>query len=145
MKNISIIFLFSSILFSCKDIENPNISELPQGWFLKGYKSDWMAEDGLTSIPDTTYNYRLESDGSFVKNIGEYSLTGTFEFEEIDGTTYASLNYDKESLKISENWGRMGLIHYCGQDYEYFTILDNKTVQGNWGNCDGPILIFERK
>jgi hypothetical protein len=145
MKNILPLFLIGLFLFSCKEIDNPDINELPQEWYLKGYKSSWVPQDKMTPISDTTYYYSLNADGSFVKKIGQYSLTGTFDFEVFEGVNYVSLNYDQESYQLSEEWGSWGLIHYCGQDYEYFTILDSKTVQGNWGSCDGPILIFERK
>ena len=146
MKNLLLLLFVSTIFFSCSETENPDTSNLPQEWILKGYKSVWVPEAGLTPLTDTTYQYRLESDGTFEKKIGSYTLRGTFDFHTYEGEKkYVILNYDEESYSISEEWGGWGLIHYCGQNYESFTLLDSRTVQGSWGNCDGPTLIFERK
>ncbi len=146
MKNALIVLLFSSILFSCNEFANPDSNDLPQEWILKGYKSVWVPQDGITPITDSTYFYNLNTDGSFVKTIGQFELTGTFEFETgPEGQNYVTLTYDEASLKLDEESGSWGLIHYCGQNFEPFTILDSKTVQGSWGECDGPILIFNRR
>lgn len=146
MKNTLFLLLLSGLLISCEVFENPDSSEMPQKWILKGYKSVWVPQDDLTPISDTTYFYNLEADGSFVKTIGTYNLSGTYNFETgPEDQKFIYLNYDDESFKISQEWGGWGLIHYCGQDYEIFEILNSKTVQGNWGSCDGPTLIFDRK
>lgn len=145
MKNSLWILFASLIFFSCEEFSNPDINELPQQWILKGYKSSWVAQDDLTPITDSTYYYNLNVDGSFVKTIGKYSLTGTYDFYTYEGRNYVSLDYDEESFALSEEWGSWGLIHYCGQDHEIFTVLSSKTIHGNWGSCDGPILYFDRK
>lgn len=146
MKNALFVLLSSMILFSCNEIESPDVTDLPQEWILKGYKSSWIPQDDITLLTDTTYFYKLKSDGSFVKTIGQYKLTGTFDFETgPEGQNYVILTYDEASFKLDEEYGSWGLIHYCGQNYEPFTILDSKTVQGSWGECDGPILIFSRR
>lgn len=146
MKNAFLIFLISFFLFSCKESENPDVSEMPQEWVLVGYKSSWVADPQLVPITDSLYNYRLEADGTFVKNIGKYRLTGTYDFETgSDEEKYINLNYDEASIKINKVWGSIGLIHYCGQNYEPFIILDSNTVTGQWGQCDGPNFIFKRR
>lgn len=146
MKNVLLLLLLSFLIFSCEEFENPDVTEMPQEWILKGYKSSWVPQDDITPIPDSTYFYRLKADGSFVKTIGEYNLSGTYNFETgSEGEKFVFLNYDEASFKISQEWGGWGLIHYCGQDYEIFKILNSKTVQGSWGSCDGPILIFSRR
>lgn len=146
MKNLLLALLFSTILFSCNEIENPDFTDLPQEWVLKGYKSSWVPQDDITPITDTIYTYKLKADGSFVKSIGQYKLTGNFDFETgPEGQNYVILTYDDASLKLDQASGSWGLIHYCGQNYEPFTILDSKTVQGSWGECDGPILFFNRR
>jgi hypothetical protein len=145
MKKYLLAILTSLLLFSCDNSENPDSSELPQEWTLIGYKSSWVADPPLEPITDSTYNYRLEADGSFVKNIGKFQLTGTFNFETYEDRKYVILNYDEASIQLNEEDGSGGLIHYCGQHYEPFQIVDAKTVRGSWGECDGPNLYFERR
>ena len=93
------------------------------------------------TTPTRTF-YRLEADGSFVKTIGQYQLAGTYDFEDLEGKTYVTLNFDEASIQLHEE---KYLIHYCGQHHEYFNVLDSKTVVGSWGQCDGPNFYFRRK
>ncbi|SFU08301.1 hypothetical protein SAMN04489724_3796 [Algoriphagus locisalis] len=145
MKRYLLALLISCVLFSCEDSENPNILEMPQEWSLIGYKSSWVADPPLIPITDSIYNYRLEKNGSFIKNLGIYRLTGTYEIDEsTDDRTYISLIYDEASITLNEESGR-NLIHYCGQNYEPFVVVDSKTISGSWGACDGPNFIFQRK
>lgn len=115
---------------------------MPQEWHLIGYKGGWIPQEDITPIEDSTYHYRLEADGSFVKTIGQYQLAGTYNFEDFEGKTYVTLNFDETSIQLD---AEKNLIHYCGQDYEYFTVKDAKTIAGNWSECDGPNLYFERR
>lgn len=145
MKNVLFILFLSFILLSCNETENPDISEMPQEWVLVGYKSGWVPEMDMVSIKDSIYNYRLEADGSFVKTIGKYQLTGTYDFDTYEDRQYINLNYDEASIQLNEEYGSWGLIHYCGQHYEPFLIVDSKTVRGSWSECDGPNLYFKRR
>ncbi len=146
MKNAVLLLLFVSFFFSCQENETPDVSEMPQEWILKGYKSGWIPEKDIVPIKDSVYRYNLRQDGSFVKTIGHYQLTGTYDFETgTEGGNFVTLNYDEASVKLDEESGSWGLIHYCGQTYEPFVILDSKTVRGSWSECDGPNLYFERR
>lgn len=143
MKKYLFVVLSAFALFSCDNSENPEVSKLPQDWNLIGYKSSWVADPQLIPVTDSIYNYRLEKNGSFVKNIGKYRLTGTFEFG-VEDSNWVTLTYDEASLRLNEDSER-NLIHYCGQNYEPFKLLDSKTVSGSWGECDGPNFIFARR
>lgn len=145
MKSLLSLFFTGLIFFSCDEIDNPDINELPQEWTLIGYKSVWITQEEITPIKDSIYHYRLEKDGSFVKTIGTYKLTGTYDFETFEGKNYVNLNFDEASVQVDVERSRGSLIHYCGQPYEVFTILDSKTVVGSWGQCDGPNLYFRRR
>lgn len=145
MKKYLLAVLAVLALFSCDKADNPDISKMPQEWTLIGYKSSWVADPELIPVTDSIYNYRLEKNGSFVKNIGNYRLTGTYEIDDSNyDRTYITLNYDAASLTLNEESGRY-LIHYCGQNYEPFVVVDSKTISGSWGECDGPNFIFQRK
>ncbi|MFT5765088.1 MAG: hypothetical protein ACI8X3_002524 [Saprospiraceae bacterium] len=146
MKNFLILAFSALAIFSCKELEDPNELKMPQQWTLIGYKSAWLANPPLEPISDTTYNYRLEADGSFIKNIGKYRLSGTWELEiGLEEQKWITLAYDKASIELDEDQGSWGLIHYCGQTFEPFTILDSDTVVGSWGECDGPYLYFKKR
>ena len=142
MKNTLLALLLGMLLFSCQQNQNPDISDMPQEWALIGYKSGWIAQEDITPIKDSVYNYRLETDGSFVKTIGQFRLTGTYDFRTFEDGQYVYLSYDEASIKLDEERSR---IHYCGQHYEPFLIIDSKTIRGSWSECDGPNLYFERK
>lgn len=142
MKNCLLTLLASFLLLSCEEIQNPDVSGMPQEWYLIGYKGGWTSQEDITPIKDTIYHYRLEADGSFVKTIGQYQLAGTYDFEDFEGKTYVTLNFDEASIQLHEE---KYLIHYCGQHHEYFNVLDSKTVVGSWGQCDGPNFYFRRK
>ncbi|WP_192347468.1 hypothetical protein [Algoriphagus sp. Y33] len=145
MKKYLFVVLLSFVFLACEKSDNPDVSKMPQEWTLIGYKSAWVADPQLMPITDTVYNYRLEKNGSFVKNIGTHRLTGTYEVDNTTSDrTYISLNYDEESLKLNEESGR-NLIHYCGQNYEPFAVLDPTTISGSWSECDGPNLIFRKR
>jgi len=146
MKNL-LIFAFSALAFlSCKESQVPNELKMPQQWNIIGYKSAWLATPPLVPITDSIYNYRLEANGSFVKNIGKYRLSGTWELEiGPEDQKWITLEYDEASVNLDRGQGFMGLIHYCGQTYEPFTIIDSKTVVGSWGHCDGPNLYFAKR
>ncbi|GAA0877508.1 hypothetical protein GCM10009119_04760 [Algoriphagus jejuensis] len=145
MKNVLFALLLSSILLSCKETENPDASAMPQEWVLIGYRSGWVPEKDIVPITDSVYHYKLEADGSFVKTIGKYRMSGTYEFSTFEDRKYVNLNYDEASIQLNEEYGSWGLIHYCGQHYEPFLILDSKTIRGSWSECDGPNLYFERR
>lgn len=145
MKKYLLAVLAALALFSCEKADNPDISKMPQEWSLIGYKSSWMTDPPLIPIADSVYNYRLEKNGSFVKNLGNYRLKGTYEIDDSNyDRTYITLNYDAESIALNEESGR-NLIHYCGQNYEHFSVLDSKTISGSWSECDGPNFIFRKK
>lgn len=101
MKNFLILAFSVLAIFSCKELENPNELKMPQQWTLIGYKSAWLANPSFEPISDTTYNYRLEADGSFIKNIGKYRLSGTWELEiGLEEQKWITLAYDEASIEL---------------------------------------------
>ena len=109
MKNTLLALLLGMLLFSCQQNQNPDISDMPQEWTLIGYKSGWIAQEDITPIKDSVYNYRLETDGSFVKTIGQFRLTGTYDFRTFEDGQYVYLSYDEASIKLDEE---RSMIHY---------------------------------
>ena len=127
MKNLLLLLFVSTIFFSCSESENPDTSYLPQEWILKGYKSVWVPEAGLTPLTDTTYQYRLESDGTFdvyiltasaVKLKLSFSATGVFIDVKVDDDTHSE---DHSPIAVADL--SADILSYITTNYPNATIL----------------------
>lgn len=142
-------FLLTSLLAlsSCTEAINPDKSDWEE-WALTESFCNFCLNPGDVKTydqTDTTYVYRFKKDSSFVKNIGDYVLSGKFQVEENNDNLFLLLNYDEESVLLSrDNPSNRQLIHTCFSGQEYFSWDSDGRLLGSWGACDGPTLIFEK-
>lgn len=146
MKKELLFILFTLAFSSCSEIEQPQV-ELAQTWSLIGYNCSFCSEpDVFNPIEtDTTYQYIIRPDSSFTKILGEVELFGQIELKRSqEGQTYYEFQYDDFSVQLDKQADGFGFIHYCGQPIEIIQLTEEGRLKGNWGDCDGPNLIFER-
>lgn len=147
MRRFLLFAMLITSLISCQESEKPAVAEFPQTWVFSGYSSSWVANPEITPVVDSLYYYELRKDGTFTKFIGEFELVGTYEVEDdtTNDSEYLVLKYDQETYLEDRERDGIGLIHYCGQDFEPFYYVSSNTIRGSWGACDGPNLYFERQ
>lgn len=128
--------LFALFLtFSCAEAEDPLRFDYPLQYSLKGYQPSFVPNADFVEITDSLYFYNFYENGTFIKQIGEESVTGTFEGSLLDeNVEEIILNFDEPTSN---------LIHSCYRGQEYFVVEEEKQLVGSWQACDGPSLYFK--
>ncbi|MFC5626803.1 hypothetical protein [Algoriphagus winogradskyi] len=134
MRRSLFILLITTIIFSCQENQDP-YDEFPQTWKIAGWQRIGFAGDsGFQSVTDSSYTYLFKKDGSFLKTVGDDSIIGFFEKEELiyevgGKSTHYKLFFPEDRLRNS-----------CSANLEYLTIEENGMLVGGSAPCDGPSI-----
>ena len=138
MKHSVYFILLAIIAFSCQDNQDPFdefADKFPQTWKISGWQSQGQAGDsGFQSITDSSYTYLFKKDGSFLKTVGNESINGFFEKEELifevgGKRTIYTLFFPEAKL-----------INSCSANMEGMFIDENGMLVGGSAPCDGPSI-----
>lgn len=129
--------LILTLLFSCKNTDDPRNPEFPIQYYLTGYEGSFTPNPIFVPVTDSLYFYNLNENGSFQKQIGEEVAVGTY--------TELILQDEIEMLELTFDDPESNLIHSCYFGQELFAIQPDESWTGQWQACDGPILFFQEK
>lgn len=136
MKPIIIILLVAFFAFSCQENDGP-IDQFPQTWKIAGWQTYGFGGDsGFQAISDSSYTYLFKRDGTFLKTVGNETISGTYRTEV--------LIYEVGGKRITYTlfFPEARLTNSCSANIEGMFIDDNKMLVGGIAACDGPTNFF---
>ncbi len=142
-----LLFLFTVLVLSSCEKEEPTPEVQVEGeWGL--VRSEGGFEGSVQEGEDLDWNesYAFDSDNSFSKvreDDGEvFQASGTYSVTEADIASSANVKY---YLELTFETGDDIVGDCYGDGRENLVITHGGQLRNTWGECDGPILYYDKK
>ena len=140
MKKIVAIFMLILTCISCSGDDTKPPTTYYGKWQLIEISGSSVNSLTIGSEMIWQESYNFETNGKFIKIRIQDDITttesGTFLISKISNETHFELTYSKSSALIGNCDGNLK---------EYLFINSNNLLSNTWQNCDGPVLVYQKK